>query len=126
MLRGKVTYVYQARYGGSLGLFHLSGTSNPAYVTYDPGGGTSPSGTHRMTRLEAPTASAGQPDGNRTGSLNTRGFTLEAFWTPIQYLRVGAQFTGYNRFNGASNNYDGYSRNASDNNSIFLYTWLAY
>ena len=113
VLRGKLTYVYQARYGGSVGVFNLSGTSNPAYVTYVTGG-------------EGPMPSAGQPAGNRTGSPATRGFTLEAFWTPIQYLRVGAQFTGYNRFNGAAGNYDGYGRNASDNNSMFLYTWLAY
>ena len=113
VLRGKLTYVYEARYGGGLGLFNLSGTNNPVYVTYNPGG-------------EGSTPSAGQPAGNRTGSPSTRGMTLEAFWTPIQYLRVGAQFTGYNRFNGASKNYDGYGRNASDNNSLFLYTWLAY
>ena len=126
VLRGKLTYVYQAKYGGSVGLFNLSGTSNPAYVTFDPNGGSSPAGTRLMNRLGVPTPSAGQPDGNRTGSPSTRGFTLEAFWTPIQYLRVGAQFTGYNRFNGAAGNYDGYGRNASDNNSLFLYTWLAY
>ena len=113
VLRGKLTYAYQARYGGGLGLFNLSGTNNPVYVTYNPGG-------------EGSTPSAGQPAGNRTGSPSTRGMTLEAFWTPIQFLRVGAQFTGYNRFNGASKNYDGYGRNASDNNSLFLYTWLAY
>ena len=56
----------------------------------------------------------------------TRGWTLEAFWTPIQYLRIGAQYTVYGRFNGASTNYDGFGRNASDNNSLFIYTWLAY
>ena len=52
--------------------------------------------------------------------------TLEAFWTPIQYVRLGAQYTAYERFNGASKNYDGFGRNASDNNSLFIYTWLAY
>ena len=45
---------------------------------------------------------------------------------PMQYLRIGAQYTGYLRFNGASSNYDGFGRNASDNNSLFLYAWLAY
>ena len=113
LLRTKLTYVYQAKYGGSLGLFNLSGSSNPAYVTFNPD-------------AEVPVPSAGQVDGNRTGSPATRGVTLEAFWTPIQYLRVGAQYTAYSRFNGASKNYDGFGRNASDNNSLFLYTWLAY
>jgi hypothetical protein len=54
------------------------------------------------------------------------GATLEAFWMPIQYLRVGAQYTAYGRFNGASTNYDGFGRNARDNNTLFLYSWLAY
>jgi hypothetical protein len=45
---------------------------------------------------------------------------------PIQNLRLGAQVTAYQQFNGASQNYDGYGRNASDNNSLFIYSWLAY
>jgi hypothetical protein len=63
-----------------------------------------------------------------TGSTNstTRGLTYEAFWTPIQYLRVGAQYTAYSRFDGAANNYDGLGRNAGDNNTLFLYVWGAY
>jgi len=36
------------------------------------------------------------------------------------------QYTAYGRFNGASKNYDGFGRNASDNNTLFIYTWLAY
>jgi hypothetical protein len=30
------------------------------------------------------------------------------------------QYTGYLRFNGAQNNYDGFGRNASSNNTVFL------
>jgi hypothetical protein len=113
LVRVKLSYVYQAMYGGSLALFNLTGTADTAYLTpgYDP--------------ASAP-SSLGDPAGNRTGSPATRGLTLEAFWMPIQYLRVGAQFTAYQRFNGASQNYDGFGRNASDNNSLFIYTWLAY
>ena len=112
-LRAKLTYVYQARYGGSVGLFNLTGSSNTAYLT----AGFNPAG--------AP-PSLGQVNGNRTGSPATRGMMLEAFWTPVQNLRVGVQYTGYIQFNGVAKNYDGYGRNASDNNSLFLYTWLAY
>jgi len=111
LLRTKLSYVYQAKYGGSIGLFDLNGGSNPARITFDPTGDVS---------------SAGQADGNRTGSPATRGATLEAFWMPIQYLRIGVQYTAYSRFNGAAKNYDGFGRNASDNNSLFIYTWLAY
>ena len=52
--------------------------------------------------------------------------SIEAFWTPTQYLRIGAQYTAYGRYNGASQNYDGFGRNARDNNSLFLYLWAAY
>ena len=31
-----------------------------------------------------------------------------------------------NAFNGASQNYNGFGRNASDNNSLFIYAWFAY
>jgi hypothetical protein len=102
VLRGKGTYVYRAKVGGSLGFFHQSGADNAANV------------------------SATQVDGNLNGSPSTRGWTLEAFWTPLQNIRLGAQYTLYTRFNGASSNYDGFGRNARDNNSLFLYTWLAY
>ena len=113
VLRAKLTYVYQARYGGSVGLFTLTGSTNTANQTsgYD--------NTGTLVRL----AGAGS---NFTGSLSTRGFTLETFYTPIQYLRLGIQYTGYTRFNGASTNYDGFGRNARDNNTLFTYAWLAY
>ena len=122
LLRARLTYVYQAKYGGSVGIFNLTGSTNTAHLTagLDPGSLT----INADPSAEAP--STRQVDGNRTGSPATRGLTIEAFWTPIQYLRVGAQYTAYTRFNGASKNYDGFGRNASDNNSLFIYTWVAY
>ncbi|MEP7296081.1 MAG: cytochrome C [Burkholderiales bacterium] len=122
LLRAKLTYVYQAKYGGSVGLFNLTGSTNTANLTagLDPDTLTinpDPAATAPSTRAV---------DGNRTGSPATRGATLEVFWTPVQYLRIGAQYTAYTRFNGAASNYDGFGRNAHDNNSLFIYTWLAY
>jgi hypothetical protein len=32
----------------------------------------------------------------------------------------------YSKFNGASNNYDGFGRNASDNNTFYLLGWLMF
>jgi hypothetical protein len=113
VLRAKLGYVYQARYGGSVGVFNLTGTTNTANQT----AGFDDTGTLIKTDGVA---------SNLSGNPATRGWTLEAFWTPIQYLRVGAQYTMYSRFNGASTNYDGFGRNAHDNNTLFLYTWLAY
>jgi len=120
--RAKLTYVYQARYGGSIGVFSLSGTHDTAYLT----AGLEPGSLTINPDPESSAPSVRAVDGNRTGSPSTHGVTLEAFWTPIQYLRVGAQYTAYGRFNGARTNYDGFGRNASDNNTLFLYTWLAY
>jgi hypothetical protein len=119
--RAKFTYVYQARYGGSLGLFNLTGTTDTALQTsgFDPA---------TLSITSDPTAGAPslRVNGNLSGSPDTRGWTLEAFWTPVQYLRVGLQYTAYNRYNGASSNYDGFGRDARDNNSLFLYLWGAY
>jgi len=102
VFRLKGSYVYGAKYGGSLSFFNQTGSRNSAF--YDP----------------TPVS------GNISTSPAVRGWTSEAFWTPVQYLRIGLQYTAYNRYNGASHNYDGAGRNASDNNTLFLYLWAAY
>ncbi len=122
VLRAKVSYVYQARYGGSLAFFNLTGTTNTLNQTagYDSNGqitSTDPQGTG---------IASARVEGNLAGNPATRGFTYEAFWMPVQNIRVGAQYTAYSRFNGAASNYDGFGRNAKDNNTLFLYAWLAY
>ena len=71
-----------------------------------------------------------------SGSPTTGGYTLRFKWVPFGKigsfaspwfnLRLGAQYTGYWRFNGGSSNYDGFGRSASDNNSLFVYAWLAF
>lgn len=121
VLRAKITYVYRARYGGSLGFFDLTGSTNTANLSsgFDPG-------TLTITSDPAAAAPSTRVTGNLSGNPGARGWTYEAFWTPVQYLRLGAQYTAYSRFNGASNNYDGFGRNARDNNSLFLYAWGAY
>ena len=122
VLRAKLSYVYRAKYGGSLGVFNLTGSTNTANLT----AGLDPVSLTITQDPAAQAPSTRRVDGNRTGSLASRGLTLETFWTPIQYLRIGAQYTAYLRFNGAASNYDGFGRNASDNNSLFVYAWVAY
>jgi hypothetical protein len=119
--RLKLTYVFAAKYGGSIGFFDLTGTVNTANLTagFDPA-------TLTVTSDPAAAAPSTRVTGNRTGKPDTRGWTLEAFWTPVQYLRVGAQYTAYDRVNGLSSNYDGFGRNAGDNNTLFVYVWGAY
>ena len=102
VLREKVSYIYGAKYGGSLSHFSLTGTTDTAL--YDP------------TPIT----------GNISGNPASRGWTYEAFLIPVQNIRVGVQYTTYNVFNGSSQNYDGSGRNANNNDSLFFYIWGAY
>jgi len=99
-------------YGITLGLFRTTGTAD--------------------TDLYAPEQDAG----SRTGKPDTNGYLIQADWTPYANtpradnpwvnLRLGIQYTGYNRFNGAKNNYDGFGRDAKDNNTVMLFSWLVF
>lgn len=70
------------------------------------------------------------------GSPDTRGYTIQADWTPFgkenswgapwANVRLGLQYTGYTKFNGASKNYDGSGRDASDNNTLYGFVWAAF
>ena len=116
MFRAKASYVYRAKYGGSLSFFDVRGSTNSALQTSAPdpqNPGALVDGSESVT-------------GNLTGNPATRGWTAEAFWTPVQYLRVGVEYTMFDRFNGAANNYDGFGRNAKDNNTLFVYLWGAF
>jgi hypothetical protein len=66
--------------------------------------------------LYAPAALAGSAN----GSPNSTSYTFNLSWWPTQNLQFAAQYTTYTRFNGASTNYDGAGRNASDNNTTYL------
>lgn len=92
----KASYVYRAKYGASLSYFSTTGSSDTTLYPDE----------------------ASNPD--------TRGWIPEVFWTPQQYLRIGAQYYAFNRFHGASSNYDGAGRDAKDNNTLFVYVWGAY
>jgi hypothetical protein len=70
------------------------------------------------------------------GSPNSNGWIFDVAWLPWSNggpsiypwfnARIGVSFTLYNQFNGASSNYNGAFRNASDNNTTFLYAWMAF
>jgi hypothetical protein len=85
------------KYTGTFGWFNTTGTSD--------------------TGLFPPnTALTGNFNGDPRGSGYIANFT---YW-PWQNLLLGVQYTGYTRFNGAQNNYDGAGRNANSNNTIYL------
>jgi len=40
--------------------------------------------------------------------------------------RIGVQYTFFNKFDGATTNFNGNGRNAHNNNTLFVYTWIAF
>lgn len=100
--RTNLSFEPSLRYALSAGYFQTTGTSDAI--------------------LFAPTALTG----SRTGSPNSRGAIGELAVNPWQNTRFGIQYVTYSLFNGASKNYDSNGRNAADNNTLFLYSWLAF
>lgn len=113
LLRLKTSYVYRARYGGSLSWFTLRGSYNSALQT-------------GLTDDTTAGGASNSISGNVSGRPDTRGWTYELFWLPVQYVRVGLQYTQYNRYAGSTANYDGWGRNPKDNDTLFLYLWAVY
>ncbi|MGE0351929.1 MAG: cytochrome C [Gemmatimonadales bacterium] len=65
-------------------------------------------------------------EGSANGSPKTNGFMGELDLNPWENTRVGLQYTNYSNFNGGKTNYDGMGRNASGNNTLFAFVWLAF
>lgn len=69
------------------------------------------------------------------GRPNTQGGIVELNYNPFGHagswaqpfvnVRLGLQYTWYSRFSGLVSNVDGAGRQASDNNTLYLYAWLA-
>lgn len=69
-------------------------------------------------------------------SPNSAGWIGELDYTPFNHggpgfwpwanLRLGLQYVYYTKYNGAAKNYDGNGANAGDNNTIYLFSWLAF
>ena len=101
--KAKATYYYDKQYGGTLAYFRTSGTSDDAlYNTGDP------------------------VTGSANASPDSNGWIFELDWLPRRDIRIAAQYTGYQKFNGARSNYDGFGRNARDNDTLYLIAWLMF
>lgn len=100
--RTSLTFEPSQRYALSAGYFQTTGTTDA--VLFPPADVT----------------------GSRTGSPNSRGAIGEFAVNPWQNTRFGLQYVAYSLFNGASNDYDAAGRKAADNNTLFLYLWLAF
>lgn len=105
----KVTYAYDQTYFANLGPFRTYGSRDQAL--YGSAG-----------------AANGSPDtAGWIGELDYYPFNRggPASWRALG-LKFGLQYTYYSRFDGAATNFDGLGRNASANNTLFLYTWLLF
>jgi hypothetical protein len=60
------------------------------------------------------------------GSPNSDGMVFELSALPWLNTRFELQYVLYNKFNGASKNFDGTGRNAGDNNTLYLLSWVAF
>jgi hypothetical protein len=105
-------YYYRRKIGATLAYFSTTGSTDaglyPATVSPPPAGG--------------------QPGVvvSANGSPDTRGWIAEVNYLPWLNVKISAQYTFYNKFNGAGSNYDGLGRSASDNNTLYLLLWFAY
>ncbi|MGB7213191.1 MAG: hypothetical protein WBC97_11270 [Gemmatimonadales bacterium] len=69
---------------------------------------------------------AGAVSGSGTASPNSDGMMAELEALPWLNTRFALQYVAYTKFNGGSTNYDAAGRNAADNNTLYLYTWLVF
>jgi hypothetical protein len=70
-------------------------------------------------------------DGSRRSSPNSNGFIFELDYqrpeiTRFLSLKCSLQYTLYNEFNGSHSNYDGFGRDASDNNTLYFLLWFMF
>ncbi len=103
------TYYFKRKYGGSLGAFSTTGSTDALlYPGLDEDGAA-------IAVL-----------GSANGKPDTRGWMEEFNYVPWLNTKLTAQFTQYSKFNGSGSNYDGAGRSAGDNNSIYLLAWFAF
>jgi hypothetical protein len=104
-------YAYQQTYSITLAYFNTVGNTNAALYPQSPWFGSanaSPDSRGYIVQIEC------VPFGK-----------FNSFARPWLNTRVGLQYTGYTRFNGGSTNYDGFGHSAADNNSLFVFVWIA-
>jgi hypothetical protein len=111
-LRLDASYTYHQTWSAGAGVFDITGGQDQVF--YGP----------------APLS------GSNNGSPDTRGYILQLEYVPFGKMgswaqpwvnvRIGLQYTGYLKFNGGTSNYDGFGRTAHQNNSLFLFAWLAF
>jgi len=107
------TYYYRRKIGATAAYFSTTGSTDTALYP----------------AVAAPSTNPGVNAGvivSANGSPDTKGWIAEVNYVPWLNVKIAAQYTVYNKFNGAGSNYDGLGRSASDNNTLYLLLWFAY
>jgi hypothetical protein len=105
----------------TLKTFRLNSTYTPNQWVGLSAGYFQTTGTSDAT-LYAPA----EVEGSASGNPKTNGFVGEVDINPWQNTRLGLQYVAYDKFNGGKTDYDGFGRNASDNNTLYLLAWLVF
>jgi len=105
-LNASISYIYDKTWSLSAGRFSIGGTADATLY------------------------------GTFTGSPNSAGWVTEIAYLPFSYggpafwpwlnMRIGLQYTLWNKFDGATTNINGAGRNAHNNNTIFAYAWIMF
>ncbi len=59
-------------------------------------------------------------------SPNSNGLMAQVSYLPWLNTQFSVQYVAYTKFNGASSNYDGTGRSASDNNTLYIVGWVVF
>ncbi len=105
----KTTYYRDQTYGGTVGFFRIDGSGDPGLYGGLPSLNNSPNSQGWIGELNYLPFNHGGP----------------SFW-PWLNVKFGLQYVHYDKFNGASDNFDGAGTNAHANDTLYLYSWLAF
>ena len=115
------SYYYQRKYGGQIRWFSTTGTTDSGLypgVAYSSGASGCDLVNNGPLSCGVITSANGSPD--------TDGFIGQVDYLPWLNVKLELQYTHYNKFNGATSNYDGLGRNASDNDTLYAMLWYAF
>lgn len=105
-VRGDLAYSWRGTLGLTVSGFSISGPANTFLYS---GPLARPDSNGAMLQLDY------TPWGKGRGPLG-----------PLVNVRLGVQYTIYGQFNGARHNFDGNGANASDNNALRAFVWVAF
>lgn len=111
-VQANVSYFYHQTYGLTVGVSTVWGAADSALYSLAPIVGSA----------------NGKPNSNAViVEADYIPFGKDGSWGyPLANLKLGVQFTAYTEFNGGTKNYDGFGRSASGNDSLYVFSWLAF